>query len=1017
MSPEPRPNLVSCAIVNYFTVVALCAWPQFTTLASTPPEGSFGRFKHTGWTEEDGAPTMNNGVVRGADGFLYVASSRNGLNRFDGYSFEKVPEAANASSRSASVVRLLVGRDGELWVGYGASAGVGVMMQGRMQDTGMINPPPQITELEQTKDGTIWAAYGGHGRRLWRFAHGAWQCMDDLLALPDGFITSIVASRDGGLWLALLSPDNSHGSLFFLPANKNGLQPEPDAISFARMGMDPRGRLWVVDRLGVRILRDADGRRPARPTMFTLGVPLRIARFSFDSAGALWGSTGAANIFRIAAAGDETPSGPVDHFGSGDGLTSDFANDISVDHEGNVWVSTSGGLDRFRRQSVTRVPSIPTNGAEGIDIARAKTGDVYVTSAGQLFKIAPHDVPRLIKDGLSSGGPLCAAQDGGIWISGTKDIVHVSATTTTTTATTFARPTPEAGDGTCAEDREGRLWIGLETGLIWHDMTGWHKPTGWPGSADIWQTLVDQNGNLVFLIKNQGVGTLNGDQFAAFDEKELDAGRVFNVMIGERDVFVSGTESLVRLRPGSLSRLAVAKAPYVERLRDLIQTSDGATWMMSLDGISRVETTKLDRTFENADAPLDRKLFNTKDGLQGSWQHQGYRGTQSAQGQDGRLWFLSSSGLMCIDPSSFPKNSIPPKLVIESINAGGRTYFDIEGGTHLPPGTTALDISFAALSLVAPERNQYRYQLDGVEKEWVDPGQRHVASYANLGAGKYVFHLRAANNDGIWSPHEATASFVIEPTFIQSSSFKFLCGLVVATLLWLAYSLRLRAVTARVRLGMEERLMERERIARELHDTLLQAITGLMLRFEVAARSFPQGSPTRGKIDDALNLADKVIAEGRDRVRDLRTEHQVSSFEAAVRSLADTLLLDDMPECEISLVGQPRSLEAAAHGEALSIVRESLVNAHRHANARRISIVLHYSGAKFEVSIGDDGIGIEQEFLNNGGREGHYGLTGMRERARKLGGTLQMERLDPGTRITLRIPGSVAYTTLPKSST
>jgi signal transduction histidine kinase/ligand-binding sensor domain-containing protein len=992
------------AMVLCLALLALWAWPQCRSLASPLPRGSFGLFRHTGWTQDDGAPTPIDSAVRGADGFLYVGSGRDGLYRFDGFTFEKVPDTPIAASRRAPAETLLVSREGEIWVGYAESAGVGVMRHGRMLDTGMIDPPSTITELQQTKDGAIWAAFGGHGHRLWRFAQGKWQCMDDLLSLPDGFVTSIAAAPDGTLWRALLSTDNAHGSLFSLPAAGTGLQLQSDAISFGRLSFDPRGRLWVVDRLGIRILRDASGRIPSQPTTFALAAPLRIAHVAFDSAGALWSTTGAGTIFRIASAADEMPSGPVDLFDTGDGLTSNNAGVVAGDDEGNVWVSTDGGLDRFRPSAITRVQSIPADATAGLAIARAKNGEIYVVSNDQLFDIAPHQDPHAIKGGLGRDRAICAAQDGGIWIVGTQSVSHMS----TTDLTTFTRATPGAGDGSCAEDRNGRLWIGSSKGLIWHDKAGWHRPTGIQGKEIVFDTLIDQEGNLIFTLKNRSLGILNGNDLRILDQKELDTGPIRSISIGRRDIFVSGHRALVRLRSGTMTRVTVARVPFLDRLRNIIQTEDGMTWMMGTDGISRVATSDLDRAFANADAPLHRQLFNTKDGLPGPWQHIGYLGPQGEEGADGRLWFSTANGLASINPANLPKNPVPPPLAIESLAANGKANPDFDG-IRLPPGTSALDIDFAALSLVAPERNHYRYRLDGVEKAWVDPGRRHEASYANLGAGRYVFHLLGANNDGVWSPHEATASFTIEPTFVQSSEFKFLCALVFASLLWLAYSLRLRAVTARIRLGMEERLLERERIARELHDTLLQAIAGLMLRFDVAARTLPPDSPARGRIENALDLADKVIAEGRDRVRDLRADFQLPGFEAALRDVADSLLADDALDCDFSVIGRPRGLDPVAREEALRIIRESLVNAQRHACAHHISIQTLYAPSKFEVSISDDGIGIDPTYLNAGRREGHYGLTGMRERARKLGGTLALERLDRGTRVTLRIPGSVAF--------
>jgi signal transduction histidine kinase len=303
---------------------------------------------------------------------------------------------------------------------------------------------------------------------------------------------------------------------------------------------------------------------------------------------------------------------------------------------------------------------------------------------------------------------------------------------------------------------------------------------------------------------------------------------------------------------------------------------------------------------------------------------------------------------------------------------------------------------------------RFRYQLEGAEDRWVDAGARRTAAYSNLGPGHYRFRVIATNNDGVWNRTGAVLDFQIKPTFVQSWPFRLLCGVALLGLLWLAYSMRLRAVAHRIGQRMAERVEERERIARELHDTLLQAVQSLTLRFQLAVDDLPPKAAARTSLIEAIDTADRVIADGRDRVRELRSQ-QDGDLEQIICDLIARLELGSAIDVALTVTGPQRQLDPLALEEVTRIAGEALFNVRRHAKASRLTIEIRH-GSSFNLRVVDNGVGIDPTVAADGGKAGHYGLVGMVERARKLRGRLIVHP-DPngGTELSLTLPGSIAY--------
>ncbi|WEK46248.1 MAG: triple tyrosine motif-containing protein [Candidatus Andeanibacterium colombiense] len=987
--------LLACVVLA-LAVVAAC--PAAAGAQVAPP--AFSGFKHTRWTAEDGAPTGIREIAQTPNGYLWLAAA-DGVYRFDGVTFDRVPAPAGSPMEYARPAAFVLSARGELWVGYAQSAGVAVYRRGHLLDTHMADPPLIVTDMVQTPDGTIWAGSSDWDNRLHRFAAGRWQRVDRRLALPGGSLSSLRVDRGGRLlvFLALLNDARSSSLAVLSPGGNRFV---PSALQFGRFprsAIDRHGNLWVSDSSGTWVLYGADG-KPAPARIRIPPVPdERFATLAFDRKGGVWGSTVTAGIFYSPGAG------VLRRYLAADGLTSDNASFAFADREGNIWIGGASGLDQFKFASVKREPAIPQDPIDGHRISGSADGNIYVTSRGAVYLIQPGKPPRPILRTGSDLYSMCAARAGGVWVVRASRIVRIRG------ASSAEQPAPPGGAEatSCAEDRRGRLWLGLGKGtLAYRDAMGWHDlAEAAVGRSRVVELVAAPAGDILLRTVAGAVWLIDADSLAPTRLPIASGGSLSMIAPGLVDSFVSGAAGLWRVRGAKAQLLDRRRFPWLSQLRGIVQTAAGDSWLLGGNSISRLSTTDLNRAFVDPAAPLGRRVFDANDGWGSTPQQTFFAGPQSAAGADGRVWFTDRVGAVYIDAQDIPRNRIAPTVLIRTLAAGGRIYRDPAAVT-LPAGTRALELAYTATSLVVPQRVRFRYRLEGVDDEWIDPGTRRLASYANLGPGDYRFRVIAANDDGVWNKTGATLAFTIRPTFFESWPFQILCAFAAAALIWLAYALRLRAVTDRLRAHAAERADERERIARELHDTLLQSVQMLTLRFQLALDYLPAEEPAKPVLEAAIDRADQVIAEGRDRVRDLRTFEEYDIEKALCDSVARQAFGADV-ETWVASSGTPRPLAAVAFDEIVRIANEAIFNIRRHAGAGKVAVEIGYD-RDFTVRIADDGAGIDPEVLSSGARDGHFGLPGMRERARKLRGDLAIGAgTGGGTEVVLTIPGRIAY--------
>jgi signal transduction histidine kinase len=433
---------------------------------------------------------------------------------------------------------------------------------------------------------------------------------------------------------------------------------------------------------------------------------------------------------------------------------------------------------------------------------------------------------------------------------------------------------------------------------------------------------------------------------------------------------------------------------------------NGGLWVSTSNHILRVDREKLLR---GAISETDVREFGLADGLrsvEGVKRH-----SSVAEDQLGRIWFSTHHGLSVVDPVQVADISAPAISHIEAVTTDGIPV-DLRKELFIPGSRQRITFSYAGLSLSVPERVRFRYKLEGFDQDWSEPVASREAVYTNLGPGSYRFRVLASNSDGLWNGLESTLQFQIEPVFWQTWWFRLLCLTLIGLGILSFYRLRLHRLTRQLNVRFEERLAERTRIAQDLHDTLLQGFLSASMQLQVADDQLPADSPAKPRINRVLALMRQVIEEGRNAVGGLRSDrNNAFRLEEAFSHVKQELAIQEQFDFRVVVEGRPRPLHPLIRDEVFYIGREALVNAFHHSRARRIEVEVEYLDNRLRVLVSDDGDGIDPRVLQEG-REGHWGLSGMRERADRIGARLKVRsRVSAGTEVELSVPGNSAFKT------
>lgn len=976
-----RRGRIGGLIMAALALALACAAP---TAKGAPGPAPLSAYRHVHWDMSEGAPSRINAIAQSADGFLWIGGVE-GLVRFDGVVFEPV-SPRDPGLRRIVVSALAAARDGTIWVGLARSGGVARWRDGRLTDAAMPNPSREVNDVAEDREGGVWIARGGRERdTLARYASGRWRELGPADGVPSGPLWQVLPTRDGAVWLVL------RDRLAVRPAGSARFQTTAiQTRGRAALAQDEGGRLWLSDMSGIRRISGPG----AAVDTYLRPSALGGVRTLIDRSGNLWGATWNAGLFRIPAPGR---SATLEEFRAADGLGSDQTRAVFQDREGSIWVGGELGLDMFRPANVTVENGIPANSPTSYRLAVDRDGIVYVGDSAAVYAIAPGRPPAVALRGGSPVEALCAAQAGGVWAVFADRLERVGGVR----RERLAKATPGMAYS-CAEDVEGRLWVAaLDQGLQVAEKGRWRVSPG--AQALPANAALDPSGRVAVVYRgrpqdrDEAVQPIFGERF--------DVGGIEGLFPGRDALFVGGAEGLVRLRGGETRRLSARAYPWLASVNGLVQTPAGDTWTIGDAGIVQMRTDALERAFVSQ-GPLWRRVFDYRDGLNSFVQKA--PGAQVVAGGDGRLWFLTRRNVVRIEPDRLITNAAPPPVVIRAVAAGGRRY-EAPDRIVLPAGVSSLSVAYTALSLAEPSRVRFRYRLEGVDNDWVDGGGRRSALYLNLGPGRYRFQVTAANNDGVWNHAGDSVEVRIPPTLLQTWWVRALLGLTAVGLLSLAVRWRVRAATAAAEARLAERQGERVRIARELHDTLLQGVQGLLVRFQVAANAIPADQPAKAMMEEVLDRADEILIEGRDRVRDLRAEQDAGSpLVVELERLAYEIERDFGAPVEVTVSGVVEPLNVDAHSEIVAVAREALRNAAKHAHANTIACELTFSRYSLQLTCRDDGAGIPPAVLRAGGRDGHWGLRGMAERARQIGGVLRIRSRPDGVTVRLVVPMRLA---------
>jgi signal transduction histidine kinase/ligand-binding sensor domain-containing protein len=971
------------------------------------------QFVHTSWGAKDGVPGVY-ALAQTTDGFLWLGTQR-GLYRFDGISFERYQPQSGPSFQSSNITALLAFPNGDLWIGY-REKGVSLLRGGKNFNYTSVDGLPQgrVNRFAQDRQGTIWVGTAGG---LARFDHDRWQRVGADWGYPGASSSALYLDRQGTLWTA------SEGSIFFLPPGAKKFQTTGINVGQSlQMGESASGALWL-----------AETSRSVHPVMFPPNpkapepeIQVGASGLVFDDDGSLWITTLGDGMRRVAYPdamnGQKIGefSDAAEKFTAADGLTSDYAIGILKDREGNIWVGTPSGLDRFSRGILVPI-DMPSKYTSKSLIA-GDHGDIWAgsLSAAPLLHIEGN-TPRQIPEILGEIIYAFRAPNGVIWFltvqsTGVPTVILARLDHGKVIAVTNSPPGFEPGfaEGAAAIDRAGRLWLGGGgSGLFFFDSSKrWQQFPTPPGLAGkrVASTLFDANGRFWFGFMDNALVEIDGTSIRTFSAKDgIQVGTVAVITGQGPHLWLGGADGLALGEGDHFRSILPADGDTFHGVSGIQEDSRGELFVNEQRGVIFISAAEISKALKDPSARVRYRIFDARDGLRGDTQ-KGKPYPNTVQSTDGRIWFATSMGVVWVDPAKIPQDSPPPPTVIRLLTANGNRYSAADG-LQLPPRTRNLTIDYTALDLTTPERVQFRYRLEGLDTQWQEAGTRRQAFYTNLGPGKYRFLVRARNNDGNWNETGADLAFTIQPSFTQGILFKVICFLAFAALVYSAYLLRVRQVTKQLRARMYERLAERERIARDLHDTFFQGIQGLLLRFHTATSNLDKDEPARRIFEETLKQSDQVMLEGRELVLDLRaTDSQPSDLPTAIADFGQEMRKGGSSDFRVIVNGSIRPLHHIVFEELFKIGKEALGNAFRHSGAHLIEAELNYESSELSIRICDDGTGIESVILRKGHRDGHFGLPGMRERAQNIGAHLEVwSRPGAGTEVELRIAARLAF--------
>ena len=970
------------------------------------PASDVSQYAHTAWRIRDGFfKGVISSVVQMPDGYLLLGTEF-GLVRFDGISAAQWTPPGHEDLPPALILTLFVARDGSIWIG--ADGALAHWSRGKVTRYPELEGY-RVRTIVEDEAGTIWVgAYSVPTGKLYALRSGTIQCSGQDAEFGRDVISlyaaggSLWAAAETGLWRLIPGPRQQFSGFHF------------EATQTLEGAAD--GRLLVTSDGRIRQIVNGKVEEYAVRTADRLLRPYNLFR---DRDGGLW--VGSADLGLALVQGDKTSL-----FAGSDGLSGDRINNFFEDREGNIWVATNGGLDRFRELPVSTVSirqGLSTDAVESI--LAATDGAVWITSRNGLNRWKSGQLTIFRKSsGLPDDDPLVVFQDDRerVWASSSHGLAWFKGD----------RFVPIAGSPggqvhAIAGDKAGDLWLSEQRNLMQVRDGRVVKEIPWSRFGRKQPALVlvsdpERGGLWMGFVVGGGIQYFqDGEIRASYTAGNgLGRGVVAGIQLDRDGTIWASTEGgLSRIKNGHIATLTVRNGLPCDTIRWTIEDDEHSFWLYTSCGLVHITRTELEAWATNHDRMIHTTLLDANDGVRLTPTYISGHSPHVAKASDGRLWFVTTEGVQVIDPRHLVVNTRPPPVHVEKITSDYEVRWQDMSGKpasdlRLPALTHDVEIDYTALSFVSPEKVRFRVKLEGHDPDWKDVGNERKAFYNDLPPRNYRLRVAASNNSGVWNEAGASFDFSIDPAYYQTGWFQASCVAAFLALLWALYRFRLHQIAQEFNIRLEERVGERTRIARDLHDTLLQSFQGLLLRFQVVDESLPPGK-AKEELERTLDLAARAITEGRDTVQGLRSSTvETNDLASAIRALGEELAGDETNpnrvECSLVVEGTPRDLHPILRDEVYRITGEALRNAFRHAQARRIEVAIGYAERQFQLRVRDDGRGIDPEVLDRQARAGHFGMPGMRERAELIGANLEVwSQRQSGTEVRLNIPASIAY--------
>ncbi|WP_332848645.1 sensor histidine kinase [Massilia sp. S19_KUP03_FR1] len=957
-------------------------------------------YRHTSWGASEGLPAQISALAQTPDGWLWLGTADD-LYRFDGVAFEHVAMPTRGMLARRQINTMHVADNGELWIAH-VFGGVSVLRAGgRFDDIADSTQLPvgTVNAMASDSDGSLWAA---SNVGVFHLVDGAWQRVVDGAPWPVERVRSLLRDQDGTLWATFA------GQTWRLDRQNNRFAAvAPPGVSGALL-QSPDGRVWAT-RAGALVQVSSGAVRARAPR-----ANQSEARWGgqFDRHGNLWQlhcPTGACVLPAASAQAAVIETiGRGQHLAAPPDISSANTEQVLEDREGNVWIATDRGLDRYQANRLLH-SGLPDNGGP-VSLAADADGAVWAAFAGSgaLFRLTAGGAPVLQPGRYAR--VVGTATDGALLLAGKRSIERRLHGAVTQIAL------PPGRDGQAADlhvlgllDDGKVLWMAAyETGLMGYVDGQWRPRSAFNLPAKIVISAAGARAQLWLADGDGGLSLYDDGKLTRYDA--LVAGIASAVFAGPQ-VMVAGEHGLAVLQQGALRLLRTDRPDVLRNISGMAITPDGDRWFNGAAGLVHVRAADWARALAQGREVLRYTLLDARDGYPGQ-ASTASRLPSLVQAPGGQLWIGATEGVVQLDTRGMQRNPVAPVVQIAQVSSGAATWPLLAGApVQLPPAAQDFNIAFTAPALRRPEALRFAWWLEGVDRGWVDGGTRRSVSYTHVAPGSYRFHLRATNEDGVASAAEISQAIVIAPTLVQSAWFKALCALLLLLAGVGLYRYRIALLTARLSAQLQVRASERERIARTLHDTYLQSVNALMLRVRTMAQSLPGDSATRARLETVLVDASNALVEGRDQVEQLRAGG--ASAETLERLLARSAgpLRQCYPDVAYAMEvrGTARTLAPAVLMEAGQVAAEALRNAFIHAGATHIAVRIDYADT-FTVAVVDDGKGLDDEVRRLGYRSGHWGLLGMRERAKTIGATLAVtSAAGAGTSVTLSIAAARAY--------